>query len=443
MAAAIPQSIGHAGPNPGLQDEKIRDFGLDEVQMMRFGDTLRMMNLDAIANYASDIRQFGHYKTGSSSFEESCGPGSFACKVVGLPLCGSFHIVFTIEFDDGVMWMLKISANGHRFDSVAAAALVSEARTMQLIKNETTIPVPTVYAFDATSCNELNTPFILMERMDGQPLYRRWFDSTIPKAQLEHFRIKALQSLAETMTQLNKFTFNRGGALEFNASGGPVDLGCAKVVDAVAMYYRGEAPENHSTVDPREVYDHSHDDDDVEGPEKGEIADTYNSKSITGEEKSEKMEKAIRNDDDGDDEDDIFCQRGPFTSPKSAFSFDLDRSEAYHKHSVYVKGCYKALRMFLDMAISDTNNHTRRFVLTHPDLDVQNVLVAEDGTLRGLIDWDGVASVPREVGCAQYPLWLMRDWLPYYYLYDIREGRTEEDAGYDESPPAEPNGWSR
>lgn len=31
----------------------------------------------------------------------------------------------------------------------------------------------------------------------------------------------------------------------------------------------------------------------------------------------------------------------------------------------------------------------------------------------------------------------MRDWVPYYYVYDEQEGKTEEDAGYEESSPAE------
>jgi aminoglycoside phosphotransferase (APT) family kinase protein len=42
----------------------------------------------------------------------------------------------------------------------------------------------------------------------------------------------------------------------------------------------------------------------------------------------------------------------------------------------------------------------RPFVLAHPDFDIQNVLIAGDGSaqLRDLIDWDGVASVPRSAG---------------------------------------------
>ena len=327
--------------------------------------------------------------------------------------------------------MLKIPANGHRFDSIAAAALTSEARTMQLLKSGTTIPVPAVYAFDASSCNDLKTPFILMERIEGKPLYVEWFNNEIPKARLEHFRVRALQSLAEAMTQLNKFTLNRGGALEFDPAGRPVGVRGAKVVDAVAMYSQGTGSKIQSEADRNNAYNHDNHDD-------------YKTENIANDNeigsKSQNSDRDGKDVDDNHEDDEIISEKGPFECPKSTFLFDLDRSIAYYKGkdgNEYTNGCYKALRMFVDLAFSNFSTHGNRFVLTHPDLDVQNVLVSDDGTLRGLIDWDGVASVPREIGCAQYPLWLMRDWVPYYYLYDIREGKTDEDAGYEESSPSE------
>ena len=418
------------------QDDHIHHLGLDETQMERFGDVLRMMKIEAIPKYASNVRQFGHRPTGnmpSKTFRES---GSVPCKVIDLPLCGSYHIVFTVEFDDGVKWMLKVSANGHRFDSVASAALTSEARTMQLVKSETTIPIPAVYAFDPSSHNELNVPFILMERINGQPLYKRWFDDTIPKASLEHFRIKVLQSLAEAMAQLNKFTLDRSGALEFDDSGRPIGLRGAKVVDAVAMWNHGTASEDQTEADQDDANSHKHIDSEDVNHGNNEMVDTEDRKTVQSkEETSEKSEQNKK--DEEDDYQDIFCEKGPFQDPHSAFFFNLDRPNAYSESSVYVKGCYKALRMFIDMAFSNSDDRGRRFVLTHPDFDVQNVLVAEDGTVCGLIDWDGVASVPREIGCAQYPLWLMRDWVPFHYEYDIQERRPEESAGFEESSPAE------
>lgn len=46
----------------------------------------------------------------------------------------------------------------------------------------------------------------------------------------------------------------------------------------------------------------------------------------------------------------------------------------------------------------------------HPNLDLQNVLVDESGYLTGIVDWDGIAIVPRCVGWSTFPLWLTKDW---------------------------------
>ena len=131
------------------------------------------MNLEAVPAFASNVCPFS---------EKIRDPDSVPYQVVGRPLCGPFHIVFTLGSEDGVNWMLKISADGHRFDSVAAAAgLISEARTMQLLKRETAISVPAVYAFEASSCSDLNRLFILTEHTEGKALYQSWFDDGIPK----------------------------------------------------------------------------------------------------------------------------------------------------------------------------------------------------------------------------------------------------------------------
>ncbi|KAK0614677.1 hypothetical protein B0T14DRAFT_570586 [Immersiella caudata] len=50
------------------------------------------------------------------------------------------------------------------------------------------------------------------------------------------------------------------------------------------------------------------------------------------------------------------------------------------------------------------------FILAHSDPDIQNSIVSENGELQGIIDWDGVAAVPRPVGNRSYPRWPTRDW---------------------------------
>lgn len=402
------------------ENDRIRMLGLYEEEMNLFGRILRTMKLDKIPDFASDVRQYGHRSTVNSPIQGLSEPCSISCKVINPPLYGSFHIVFPIEFADGAKWMLKIPAKGDHFDSVAAAALASEARTMQMLRRETSIPVPIVYAFDTSSNNDLLTPFILMEKLDGRPLYHLWFDSEVPKARLEHFRIKALQSLAGAMVQLNKFTLNTGGSLVFNPDGTPVGLGGAKVVDGVAIFNKARASQVHQTTSDKG--DESNPDDLRVEAAKSSTLNAFGCSQINA---------------DKSDDDDIIYERGPFSNPKEYFMSNLDRSDPAFRADAYERGTDRSLRLFIEWAFADSRDHDRRFVLAHPDLDVQNILVAEDGTLTGLIDWDGVAAVPREVGCAQYPLWLMRDWVPLRYEYDIDKGRACTRAGYEESSPAE------
>ena len=395
--------------DPNNENDPIKMLGLYKEDLDRFGKMLGTMNIDNLPDFASNIRQFGHRSTGNSSTPPQPEPCSISCQVIVPPLCGSYHIVFPIEFADGMKWMLKVSANGDHFDSVAAAAMASEAQTMRMLKKETSIPVPTVYAFDTSSENPLSAPFILMEKLDGRPLNDLWFDQEAPKSCLEHFRIKTLQNLAAVMVQLNKFTVSTSGSLVFGSDGTPVRLGAAKAMDAVAEFNRAHQRDSDKK-----------DENAADGAGNIEVkCDTLN------------PTVCVSNDDD------IIYERGPFSDPKAYLMSNLDRPDPAIRADSYERGTEKCLRLFIEWAFSDAQNHNRQFVLSHPDLDVQNILVADDGTITGLIDWDGVAAVPREIGCAQYPLWLMRDWVPSRYNYDTEAGKVFSDAGYQESSPAE------
>lgn len=402
------------------KNDQIKMLGLYEEDLARFGKVLRTMKLDNIPEFVSGVRQYGHRSTGNCPIQALPKSCSINCKVTNPPLCGSFHIVFTIEFADGLKWMLKISANGDHFDSIAAAALESEAQTMRMLKKETSIPVPTVYAFDTSSNNALSAPFVLMEKLGGSPLTHQWFNKEAPKACLEHFRIKTLQSLAGIMVQLNKFTASTSGSLVFDSDGNPVGLGSAKVMDGVAEFNKAKA----SSIRRK--------DDDKGGKNTSDGSRTRNERSDAPS-VSVRSQTGVETSND----EDITYERGPFSDPKAYFMSNLDRSDPAFRADAYDRGTDMCLRLFVEWAFADGHNHNRRFVLTHPDLDVQNVLVADDGTITGLIDWDGVAAVPREIGCTQYPLWLMRDWVPLRYNYDTDNGKAFADAGYQESSPSE------
>ena len=396
------------------REDQVRMLGLHKEDLDRFGKILRTMNLNKIPEFASNIRRCGHRSVDKDTTAILPEPFPISCKFINPPLCGSYHIVFPIEFVDGMKWMLKVSVNGDHFNSFTAAALASEAHTMRMLKKEIGIPVPAVYAFDTSSDNALSMPFILMEKLGGRPLNYLWFNEETPKACLEHFRVKALQGLASLMVQLNKFTVKSSGSLVFCSDGTPIGLRGAKVMDYVPGFNKAAALQAQQQCSNN---------DGEKGPDGISIIKVNSNTS--------KASGGITN------EDDIILEHGPFSDPKAYFMANLDRPDSATRADAYERGTDMCLRLFIEWALANTQGQDRGFVLTHPDLDFQNILVADDGTITGLIDWDGVAAVPREVGCAQYPLWLMRDWVPSRYNYDTEKGEVFPDAGYRESSPAE------
>jgi hypothetical protein len=75
------------------------------------------------------------------------------------------------------------------------------------------------------------------------------------------------------------------------------------------------------------------------------------------------------------------------------------------------------------------------FVLAHPDFDIQNFIVSEEGELLSIIDWDGVAAVPQSLGNRGYPGWLTRNWDPAMYGYkESMEHAVEPEGVWEDSP---------
>lgn len=342
-----------------------------EERMAVFGAVIANINLDHLASMASTIRSRLESTPEGAETKESKSTllNLTLCTVSSTPLFGAYHILFPLEFADGVRWILKVPATGYPggFDSKAVRALNSEAMTMRLLKQDTEIPVPEVFSFDATFDNEVQCPFILMEFIRGIPLYDCWFDRSCSEDVLEQRRKRALRGVAEAMLQLNKYTFNQGGAPVFDQDGN-LEIGPLRSVDIPAMLDR------------------------------------------------------LRNDED--DESTIFCELGPFKDQNSFLVSMLNRFK--RPSDAHDQGLNKLLRLFIEWIPCEHSAGAQVFVLSHPDLDIQNVIVSEEGEVCGLIDWDGIAAVPRCIGNERYPSWLTRDWDPMKYSFrDAHQDNVE------------------
>jgi len=334
-----------------LQDE--------DENLAVFGAVIAAVNFEAIPNLASSIRQ---ERDGESEIlgEEQSTTRNIHCTVSSKPLFGSYNILYPIEFADGVRWLIKIPAKGYsgRWTDSDARAITSEALTMRLVKQKTTIPLPQVFSFQSTIENGLHCPFILMEFIEGVSLHEFWFDNSQSTTDTEQRRQRVLEKVASAIIQLNRFRFHDGGSLLFDDNG-QYEIGPMQRVDHQAMLDRLQTDE--------------------------------------------------------EDEPTVMFEAGPFNSQRDFYRCSIDRREA--PPDKVGRGFHKVLRLLLGRIPYTDNVEQTLFVLTHPDFDIQNIIVAPDGELRGIIDWDGVAAEPSCLGNERYPSWLTRDWDPMTYGY--------------------------
>ena len=232
--------------------------GTGDSDFEEFTNVLKRFRVDRLPEFASTVRQKGHPSINNLSHDGRGSASStkeISCHVSPEPAYGSYNVVFTIIFDDGLQWAIKIPANGYdeSFDNDGAAkGLRSEALTMRLIERETSVLVPHVHAFDTSlrEDNPLACPFILMDYIAGIPLYEGWFDKNASPEKLSHFRVRALKDLSAAMVQLNKFQFDQGGSVVFNKYGNIDNIGPLRAIDHFATLQHWNAGRGDKGVTP-------------------------------------------------------------------------------------------------------------------------------------------------------------------------------------------------
>ena len=205
----------------------------------------------------------------------------------------------------------------------------------------------------------------------GQPVDELCFDDTGPTP-LNLRRIRILESLALAISELSRFQFDKIGFLQFEQDD---DLSLS------------------SSMGGFTVLDEQADLEDVEN---------------------------------GVDGGGNFWKMGPFDVSSVYFEALLSMQKIpQDKFAIGVHQLFRMMIRNLPPSLMEPTSLSESFVLAHPDLDVQNVLVTGDGALAALIDWDNVHTVPRCIGYSRYPSWITRDWDPNRYGYGIPGCRPE------------------
>ncbi|KAI9872162.1 MAG: hypothetical protein M1830_002007 [Pleopsidium flavum] len=335
-------------------DDNDNDNDNDEFLAKRFGTVLDISD-DALIKLVLNIRA-QHADSHRDSLELQ------SCSVISR-LEGSYNRVHILQFADGIKYVIRVPCFGwgDRWTKEDAISLRSQALTMRYIKSNTALPLPEVYAYDATFENEIGAPYIGMSFVEGVAVDELWHDSREEIVVKEARKRRILDSIAIVMSELHLLSFDKFGALEFK--------------DETA-----QDPE----VGPNVILD--------EG-------------SLGDEDYGLRHETELL---------------GPFDTTQDYFHYCFHEAtkEGRSKEKADL-GIRKLLSMIVDCLPFSKRTHvpgaTREtFVLSPPDFGPQNILVNENGEVTGIIDWDGVSTRPQWLGCSSYPLWLMRDWSVMY-----------------------------
>jgi hypothetical protein len=332
-----------------------------------FADVLAHLDKQRLIELAASVRQH------KDSTHDNRPP------TVEAPMYGSTHVIFPLLFQDGVRWLAKIHVTGvpGKWTDISSRALTAEAKTMRLLKRETTIPLPEVYDFSATTENPLGCPYMFVSHVQGKSLYDVWFAhrlSNRSQEEVDRCRVKALEDIAKAMVQLKSFSFERSGTPTFDSTGLPSGTAPSRCMDYEAMMKRGLQEDS---------------------------LDEF-----------------------------IYVEESCYYN---TYDYFVDGLKKENEPSIFNKGLASLVKLLISCIPS--HPHAQPFVLVHPDYNIQNFLVSDDGELQGIIDWDGASAAPRSVGPEGYPDWLTRDWDPMMYGYKASMDEGVKPRGVWEDSP--------
>jgi hypothetical protein len=84
--------------------------------------------------------------------------------------------------------------------------------TMQYVSENTTIPVPQIHSWDSTAANELGTPYVLMDAVEGSTVYDLT-NSNISTGLSDEQLYNFVKNWAEINAELATLQFDRIGSL--------------------------------------------------------------------------------------------------------------------------------------------------------------------------------------------------------------------------------------
>lgn len=124
---------------------------------------------------------------------------------------GGFHEIRVLHFEDGWSCIARFTR-----DYEMLCKTESELVTMEYVRNHTSIPVPQIYFVNHNENHVVGASFVLMERLEGQPLCNIWAGLTL------EYKKSVIGQLAHVLGQLAELQFDSIGSLKADGTLGPL-----------------------------------------------------------------------------------------------------------------------------------------------------------------------------------------------------------------------------
>ncbi|KAI9700977.1 MAG: hypothetical protein M1820_006622 [Bogoriella megaspora] len=289
---------------------------------------------------------------------------------------GNNNDVHIVEYDDGLKVCIRVPFCGRPdlWSPNDARSFRSQALTMRYIsENIPTFPIPKIIAYDSTLDNLIGRPYVVMSFAEGQTLRSLWYEDYpgMTEQEREQRRSNSLKDLAFALAELRKLPFDQMGSIEFpdsnleNPQTGPF------FGQHFGMMRNGEfdASDENYLSDPHSLV----------------LADRLIPSMVLWQALNYSKNREMTQSLEGAKEMDIL---------------DEGNSKVYQM-------LFEQLPSFYHEFEAGT---PEPFFIRNVDLDMQNILVDDDGHITAIIDWDRCETAPAYMSWASLPHWLSEDW---------------------------------
>jgi aminoglycoside phosphotransferase (APT) family kinase protein len=118
---------------------------------------------------------------------------------------GMGNVVFEVAFSNSTYWIVRIRLSD---EQEAETEMLSEIATTRLVQQMTSIPVPTIFAYNCGKGNPFGFRYMLMSALPGRVLDDP-FSMSVPA----HHKNKVASQLAKYLHELSRITFDKIGRI--------------------------------------------------------------------------------------------------------------------------------------------------------------------------------------------------------------------------------------